>query len=543
MKSRYLTAAALVAIAAGAVGTRACAQEPAPQPAPGVRLGLSYPRGTTPKVIVMPVDSTPGDSIRTIIQRDLDYGDRVTPLVLDDMTLMGMTPAPGQPYNYALFSSLGAVAIVQAKRTGSGFQVALFDVNNARQIQSGEFRVGGVPPNRDAKIVDSITVATTTREKALRDSVYRSLKVRADIMRRPRITKDTRERRFVVRDSLRRDSAATAYLKRNIAKWEEDRRDSVSASIARTTARLAREDTLARNAAMDQQRMSIHRISDEVERWITGRRGIAATRIAYVHNGLVRLIDSDGFDDKAVTKKGLSLSPAWHPQGRKIVYSKFLENGAGTQLEEYDVGTGKTRTISGGGLNITPAYSHDGRYVVYASGSESGTDLMMVAVDSPDVVQRLTFGRGSDNGGPSFSPDGRQIAFFSSRSRFPQIYTMDADGTNTQLLTPFTPGVRSYRSAPDWSPDGRAVAYEQQNGDFQVWMINVRDKEPKQLTSEGENEGPSWAPDGRHLAISSTRGGSKQIWILDTESGRFRQLTRNPGARLSAWSPMINGTP
>jgi hypothetical protein len=71
---------------------------------------------------------------------------------------------------------------------------------------------------------------------------------------------------------------------------------------------------------------------------------------------------------------------------------------------------------------------------------------------------------------------------------------MDADGSNLQLLTPFVPGVRTYRTAPDWSPDGRSVAYEQQNGDFQVWLINIRDKEPRRLTSEGENEGPSWAP-------------------------------------------------
>jgi TolB protein len=310
--------------------------------------------------------------------------------------------------------------------------------------------------------------------------------------------------------------------------------------VTRNIARLARQDTLARESALDQQRLNIHRISDEVERWITGRPGIAATRIAYVHNGLIRLVDSDGANDKPVTRRGLSLSPAWHPRGDRIVYSKFLEGGAGTQLEEFELASGRTRTISGGGLNITPVYSQDGRSIVYASGSESGTDLMMAPVDNPTVVQRLTFGRGSDNGSPSFSPDGRQIAFFSSRSRFPQIYTMDADGTNLQLLTPFTPGVRSYRAAPDWSPDGRAVAYEQQMGDFQVWMINVRDRTPRQLTSVGENEGPSWAPDGRHLAISSTRGGSKQIWILDTESGRFRQLTRNAGARLAAWSPMIS---
>ena len=119
MKLRYLSIAAAFAVtAATVVSTRACSQEPAP-PAPGVRLGINYPRGTTPKVIVMPVDSTPGDSVRTIIQRDLDYSDRVTPLVLDDMTLMGLTPAAGQDYNYSLFANLGVAAIIQARRSSA----------------------------------------------------------------------------------------------------------------------------------------------------------------------------------------------------------------------------------------------------------------------------------------------------------------------------------------------------------------------------------------------------------------------------------------
>lgn len=535
MNPRYIRAAAVFGLAAAA-GTSAGAQDPTN---PGVRLGINYPRGTTPKIIVMPVDSTPGDSIRTIIQRDLDYSDRVTPLVLDDMTLMGLTPARGQSYNYSLFANLGIAAIVQAQPISGGYKVSLHDVSVGRVLQTRDFLLSGVPPLRDDGIRDSVTTTTRVRERALRDSVFRSYKARADIMRRPPLQQPNRDRRFIVRDSIRRDSTATAFLERNVARWENERRDSVELAITRNIQRLARQDTVAREQALDAQRLNIHRISDEVERWITGRQGIAATRIAYVHNGLIRLVDSDGANDRPVTRRGLSLSPAWHPRGDRIVYSKFLEGGAGTQLEEFELASGRTRTISGGGLNITPAYSQDGRSIVYASGSESGTDLMMVSVDNPAVVQRLTFGRGSDNGSPSFSPDGRQIAFFSSRSRFPQIYTMDADGANLQLLTPFTPGVRSYRAAPDWSPDGRAVAYEQQMGDFQVWMINIRDRQPRQLTSVGENEGPSWAPDGRHIALSSTRGGSKQIWILDTESGRFRQLTRNAGARLAAWSPMI----
>jgi TolB protein len=116
---------------------------------------------------------------------------------------------------------------------------------------------------------------------------------------------------------------------------------------------------------------------------------------------------------------------------------------------------------------------------------------------------------------------------------------MDADGSNVQLLTAYRPGVRSYRSSPDWSPDGRFITYQQQMGNFQIWMMDLRDRVPKQLTSEGENEDPSWAPDSRHIVFASTRSGTKQLWVMDTESGRMRQLTRAPGARLASWSPIL----
>ena len=306
MNLRYVMVAALVVASGAVVSTRACGQEP-PAPPPGVRLGIGYAPGTIPKVIVMPADSAPGDSARAIIQRDFDYSDRVAPLMLDDMTLMGMTPAAGQPYNFSLFSNLGVAAIIEPRKTQGGYLVSLYDVSTQRKLQSREFRVPVIPQNRDAKLLDSITVATTMREKALRDSVYRTLKVRADVMRRPRLVKDTRERRFVIRDSIRRDSAAAAYLRRNIARWEDERRDSVMASIRRTAARIARDDSLARLAAEDAQRMGLHHISDEVERWITGRPGIASTRIAYVHNGLIRVVDSDGFNEKPLTRRGFSM--------------------------------------------------------------------------------------------------------------------------------------------------------------------------------------------------------------------------------------------
>src|SRR5260221_38628 len=452
MNSRIYSLAVCMSAALLAVATSACAQDTTQTP-PGVRLGLSYPRGSIPRIIVLPIDTTAGDSARTIIQRDLDYSDRVSPIPLDASTLMGLVPAAGQEPNYALFSTLGAAAIVQGTRTPNGLRMALYDVGAKKKIEQRDLPVLLVPPVRDAAIRDSILTETTLREKALRDSVSRVLRTRAAIMRRPPIKKDIRPRRFVVRDSLRRDSAAAAYVRRALTRWDDDRRDSVAAASEGAAVRLIRNDSSVRAAAATNERMSLHRASDEVESWITGRRGIAATRIAYVHNGLIRVVDSDGENDRAVTTKGTSLSPAWHPNGRRLVYSRMTN--VGTQIEQLDLESGRVRSMSGTGLNITPVFSVDGRNILYSTGDESGTDLVMVSAegDGGAPPQRLTFGRGSDNNSPTFSPDGRQIAFISGRSRFPEVYTIYADCSKLQLINPFMSYDRTILTAQHCAPD------------------------------------------------------------------------------------------
>ena len=70
-------------------------------------------------------------------------------------------------------------------------------------------------------------------------------------------------------------------------------------------------------------------------------------------------------------------------------------------------------------------------------------------------------------------------------------------------------------------------------------MINIKSGKMSQLTRVKENEDPSWAPDGRHMAITSTRGGTREIWVLDTKTGRFRAVTHVDGARLASWSPPL----
>ncbi|GAC1653075.1 MAG: hypothetical protein NVS4B3_15810 [Gemmatimonadaceae bacterium] len=403
----------------------------------GVRIGLSYQAAAKPGVVVLPVSPTYGDSVRTILQRDLDNGDRVTIIAGTEGGGNDVARAARGKVNYGFFAVLGAAAVVQATPTRAGMHVVLHDVAAKRVLNVRDFALP----------------AATARD------------------------------------------------------W----------------------------------RFAVHGVADEVERWITGTRGIAQTRIAFVRQRSIYVIDADGAGERAAIASSNALSPAWHPSAQFLAYTVMGDRG--THIAVRDLTTGRDRALVGasGGLNITPAFAPDGRTIVYARGQDDGTDLYVAPFGGEGAARRITVGRGTDNVSPSFSPDGRRIAFTSGRAGHPEVYITDADGTNVDALTAFDFGDQYYRSNPDWSPDGRTIAFQSQiAGTFQVMTVSLRDRSLKQHTSEGRNEDPSWAPDARHLVFTSTRTGVQQLWVLDSESGRARQLTHGNEARMAAWSPRLN---
>lgn len=285
-------------------------------------------------------------------------------------------------------------------------------------------------------------------------------------------------------------------------------------------------------------RMAVHRMSDEIIRWISGQPGAAASRILTVESGRIWLEDSDGADRHPLTGTGeRALSPAWSPDGRRFVFT-LMGDGRGPAVIQ-DIATGARTPVLGAGidLNITPVFSPDGGSVVWARSGEDGTDLYTADVSRNCCVQRLTVGRYSDNLSPTFAPDGRRIAFISTRPGLPQVYAMAPDGTGQELLVPFDFGATGPSQAPDWSPDGTNVVFHRElRGVPQLFLFDVAARRVRQLTSAGRNEDATWAPDGRHIAFVSDRSGRRQLWILDIESGRLRQLGSPGVARLPAWS-------
>ena len=399
----------------------------------GVRIGLTYDPGSRPGVVILPGRGVGADSIRAIVQRDLDFGDRVNVIVLDAGAL-GDAARAASP-SWPVLARLGAAAAVQVTPTPTGLHVAVYDV---------------------------VKQAT----------------------------------------ALVKDYPAPAMTE--MRGW----------------------------------RGAVHGLSDDLEESLTGTRGIARTRVLFARSNRLWAVDSDGEQATPVAQTGTPLSGAWHPGGTMIAFSTLVPS----QVIVKDLQTGSERAVAGGsGVFISPVFTPDGSSVVFGHGVDDGVDLF-TAPATGGGSHRLSVGHGSDNVSPTFSPDGRRIAFMSGRAGHPEIYAMDADGTNVELLTPLEFGENAHRAAPDWSPTGSMVAFHSKIGStFQLMTISLRDRGLKQLTSDGRNEDASWAPDGRHLTFTSNRSGVKQLWVLDTETGRSRQLTRGAGdARNAAWSPRLS---
>jgi TolB protein len=288
-------------------------------------------------------------------------------------------------------------------------------------------------------------------------------------------------------------------------------------------------------------RMAVHSASDSAVAVITeGPRGVAATRIAYVRGQTIRVVDSDGANDVQVPADSNATSPAWDPTGTRLVYATY---GVNARIIVTDL-AGSDRVIQRKIRNVsptTPIFSRDGNHVLYPrSDDDSYSSVWRIPLEGGDPVL-VDRARGISSS-PTYSPDGRRIAFMTDRIGHNEVYIIDADGSNPVWITQIAGDLNesSYRGEPDWSPDGVTVALQSRvSGSFQIMTVNMRDNLAALLTDVGENQSPSWAPDGRHIVFTSNRSGSEQLWIMDTRSGVTRQLTNQSGAKYGAWSPRL----
>src|ERR1700686_1028031 len=117
-------------------------------------------------VVVLPIDTTDGDSTRTIIQRDFDYGDRIQPLILDSTTMADIWSPGEESINFAPLAQTRANFLIRGRPTTSGgLRVEIFDPKGTLR-QQGLFRLPNLPPNRLPAMRDSLSRLLGLRTQA-----------------------------------------------------------------------------------------------------------------------------------------------------------------------------------------------------------------------------------------------------------------------------------------------------------------------------------------------------------------------------------------
>ena len=162
--------------------------------------------------------------------------------------------------------------------------------------------------------------------------------------------------------------------------------------------------------------------------------------------------------------------------------------------------------------------------------------VSVTAASSP--IRQLTTSADASNLRPTWSADGKRIAYQSNKDGSYHIYVMDADGGNTKQISS---GADIDDRHPAWSPDGSAVAVD--SGDAthrEIWIIDVGSQRRTQVTKTGAIASfPSWSPDGKRIAFyvyasqytsstatsAGTFSGSMDVFIAARDGSGLVQMT------------------
>ena len=194
------------------------------------------------------------------------------------------------------------------------------------------------------------------------------------------------------------------------------------------------------------------------------------------------------------------------------------------------------------GLGFTWSVENGGGEVnsngLFTGGTTPGTynKTLMASASQGDITV-------SDTAGVIVEPD--RIAFLSNRDgNFPDIYVMDADGSNVQRVTRSEIGLQR----PSWSPDGKRIAYAIDNSDSggfgHIFVINDDGNWGSTVLSESfPTWEPAWSPDGTKIAYQSWEHATDvrtnaEIYVMDVDGGNATRLTNNSDFEdHPSWSP------
>ena len=256
-------------------------------------------------------------------------------------------------------------------------------------------------------------------------------------------------------------------------------------------------------------RGKIHAFADDIIETLTGVKGFAHTKIAFVATKTgkkeIYTCDADGSNVVQLTRdNAISVAPSISPDAHKLAYTGYQSGYA--DVYEIDLGSGaRNRILKYPGTNSGAAYSPDGSRLAVTLSKDGNPELY---VTGGLGAKRLTHTKGVESS-PTWSPDGSEIIYSSDEHGGPQLYRISSGGGGARALSTG----HGYCTEPNWSPDGKKVAFNTRSGGFQVTILDLNGGGTR---SVGEGQDPVWGANSRHILFAS--GGS--LVLLDTLTGQ-----------------------
>jgi TolB protein len=267
-------------------------------------------------------------------------------------------------------------------------------------------------------------------------------------------------------------------------------------------------------------RSAAHQFADDIVETLTGRKGIANSRIAFASSRTGRkeiyTADYDGANVRQLTRDGsISVAPAISPDGRKLAYTGYQSGYADIYLIDLASGS-RSRIVKFPGTNSGAAFSPNGGQIACTLSKDGNPELYVVGAGGGGA-RRLTSTRGVESS-PTWSPDGSHIIYSSDERGGPQLFRISAGGGSGQLISTGY----NYCTEPSWSPDGTKVAFTARTGGF---SIGVKDLQGGATNLVASGEDPVWGADSRHLIFST---GSSLV-LFDVPTGRSVSIVAGLG--------------
>lgn len=231
--------------------------------------------------------------------------------------------------------------------------------------------------------------------------------------------------------------------------------------------------------------------------------------------------------------------PAWSPDGQQLLYTVMTETNFTLFLLPQGESEPK-RLTDAKDPQYDACWSPDGKKIAYAfdksSLNQGNIEVYVMQADGSQPTALATHEGLSHEEAPAWSPDGKLVAFTSTRDGNQELYTCEAQGGEWKRWTNDV----AIDAHPCWSPDGKKIAFATARwGDLEIAVLTLESGELTRVTdSVGLDDYPAWSPDGKSIAFVSNRDGNFEIYRYDVEHRQVENVTNHPQMdHFPAWTP------